>query len=216
VIEGFEEKGEGNAGEWKTARDRFHDLSDVEIATCDCFMEGISVAAETCQFGFGFLGRSELGEGRKRLTRDRCANFKIVSQNGVIRCWIRNGYLGSRISASDFDNSMSFILKSNDSEKTIDFTVGICGPNGKMVTSLVGESRACKGDLHVETIAFFRCENLSRFHDRSNVRIVRGVRSFGTSKMLFGWFADIDCGIFGRELGHFGDGEHRFVPDESA
>jgi hypothetical protein len=172
VIERFENEREGYLSPRLTAGDRFHDLSNVETTMGNALSESIFITTKTSHFGFRMFGGCELGESGERLTTHGSTDFEIVTEHGFVCRWSGYRDFSGGIGAADFDDGLALVFHAKNAEKTIDFTVGIGGPDGKMVASLVGKTGSFEGDLHVETIALLGGENLAGFDDRRDERIV--------------------------------------------
>ena len=63
----------------------------------------------------------------------------------------------------------------------------------------------------MQAVALLAGENLTRFDNRRNERIMRGVGAFGTSEMLFGWFTNIDRSVVGSQIWLFDDRKNGFI-----
>src|SRR5437762_4253010 len=95
-------------------------------------VECVFITTKTGHLGFSVLGGSELSESGEGLTTHGSANFEIISQYGFVGRWSGDRDFGGRIGAAYFNNGVAFVLHSKNSEKTINFAVGIGWPDSKM------------------------------------------------------------------------------------
>jgi len=211
VVECFEDEREWDSAPGRTTGNRLHDLGNIEAVARNGILEGVFIVTNSEHLCFGLFAGSKLGKSGERLTTHGSADFEVVTQNSFVRRRRGHRYLGRGIGAADLDDGGALVFNAKNAEETVDFTVGVGGPDGEMVPGLIAETRTLERHFHMEAIALSGGEYLPRSDDGSDVRIVGGIGAFRSRQMLLGGLAKIDCGILRTQIQLLLDFKDRLV-----
>lgn len=163
---------------------QLENFAQLEATLGDDGVVFVLVLVELPHEGLSLGGGSEPGQRAENLTTSDSIDINVVPEDGGVGCGDREGNLGkSRVKGLDSDHGILLIVKAESAEQTLDLQIRIDGPNTQVVAMLVGDSRAFRVKLDVDTVAVgVRFEQLASDTDGRSVGILCVVNALGLGK----------------------------------